>query len=60
MMPRRTLAQKTETTWQCLACVCVHYSLVEENGMGEENKGQVFSEENKLHLVMKGEMWGSL
>lgn len=59
-MPKRKLAQKIETTWQCHACVSVCYSPVVENGMREENKGQFFSEENKLHLVMKGEMWGSL
>lgn len=41
-MPKRKLAQKIETTWQCHACVSVYYSPVVENGMREENKGQFF------------------
>lgn len=58
-MPKRTLAQKTETTLQCHACVSGCYSPVGEDGVREENKGQVYSKQNKLYLVRKEEMWGS-
>lgn len=58
-MSKRTLAQKIETTLQCHACVSGCYSPVGEDGVREKNKGQFYSEQNKLHLVRKGEMRGS-
>lgn len=54
-MPKRTLAQKMETAAQCQACASVCCSLVGENGMRGEDQGQSYSEQNKPHLVLKGE-----
>lgn len=59
-MPKRTLTQKIETAVQCHARASVHYFLVRENGTREEDKGQFYSEPDKPHLVIKGEMWGRL
>lgn len=56
-MPKRTLTQKIETAVQCHAYVSVYYSGVGENEMREEDKGQFYSEPNKPHFVIKGEVW---
>lgn len=56
-MPKTTLAQKMETALQYHACGGVYYSLVAENGMRKEDKGQFDREQNKRDLVIKGEMW---
>lgn len=45
---------------QCHACAIVYYFGVGENEMREEDKGQFYSELNKPHLVIKGEMVGCL
>lgn len=55
-MSKRTLAQKAETTLQCHAGVSGCYSPGGEDGVREKNKGQFYSEKNKLHLVRKAEM----